>query len=155
MNASRSALRLSLASMLLAASLPLAAVHEPGHRVVDGMSIFIGVMPAQAIAKRGGVEATMHGGAGGAHSYHVMVALFDHADGQRITDARVTATVGEIGMAKESEPLEPMHAGGVVTYGNYFTLPRAGLYRIRIEIHVPGESRSVRTWFDYRVQRDR
>lgn len=153
MNASRIALCFSLASvLLLAVSLPVSAAHEPGHKFADGISVFLGVVPAEVIAQREGAEATMHGGANGADRYHVMVALF--AGGKRISDAQVTATVGEVGMAMQTEPLQPMHAGGVITYGNYFALPHPGLYRIQIEIRLPGASRSVRTSFDYELERE-
>ncbi len=100
------------------------------HQQVDGMDIYLGVIPAQITQEHPG----MHGGAGGKeHRYHVLVALFDSRSGKRITDASVKAAVFPLGLRRSPEELEPMR-GEPLSYGNYFTLHKPERYRIRVEI---------------------
>lgn len=100
------------------------------HLKVDGMSVYLGVMPAQITQK----YLAMHdGSAEKEHRYHVLVALFDSKSGKRITDARVKAAVFPLGLQRSPEELEPMR-NDLLSYGNYFTLHKPELYRIRVEI---------------------
>jgi hypothetical protein len=101
------------------------------HQRVDGMSVYLGVIPAQLIQEYSG---GMHGGdADKEHRYHVLVALFDSKSGERIIDARIKATVSPLGLGGSTKELEVMH-GELLSYGNYFTLHKPELYRIRVEI---------------------
>ncbi len=100
------------------------------HLKINGMSVYLGVIPAQITQDYPG----MHSAAAGAeHRYHVLVALFDSKSGKRITDARVKAAVFPLGLERSPEELEPMR-GEPLSYGNYFTLHKPELYRIRVEI---------------------
>lgn len=115
--------------LLFAASLVMADDSEH-HQRVDGLSIYLGVIPAQLTQK----HPKMHGGgADKEHRYHVMIALFDAKSGERITDARVKATVSPLGLGGSTKPLEQIH-GEPLSYGNYFTMHKPELYRIRVEI---------------------
>jgi len=134
---------------LLVANLVVAGDSER-HQLVGGMSIYLGVIPAQLTQEHPG----MHGsGVDKRHSYHVLVALFDAKSGQRITDAKVKATVSPLGMGGDTKKLEPMR-GEPLSYGNYFTLHRPERYRIRVEIQRgEGGDRSVAN-FVYQRPRD-
>ncbi|VAX04532.1 hypothetical protein MNBD_GAMMA20-2390 [hydrothermal vent metagenome] len=100
------------------------------HLQINGMSVYLGVIPAQITQE----HPAMHGGsASGEHRYHVLVALFDSRSGKRITDARVKAAVFPLGLARPAKELEAMR-GESLSYGNYFTLHKPELYRIRVEI---------------------
>ena len=115
--------------LLFAASLVLAGNSER-HQQVDGMDIYLGVIPAQLTQEHSG----MHGSeADRKHSYHILVALFDSKSRKRITDARVKATVSLLGMGGSTKELEPMR-DEALSYGNYFTLHEPELYRIKFEI---------------------
>lgn len=152
MNASRIA---CLLSVLLVSGSPWAAGH-PLHKVADGISVYLGVVPAAMVQERyeNRAEAVMHGGASGKPGrYHVMVALFDEHSGRRLTAAAVEATVSEIGLSGSRKILEPMEVGGVITYGNYFELSGAGWYRIELEIRPAGAARPTRASFQYQLSR--
>lgn len=111
------------------------------HKNVAGMDIYIGVIPAEVIQGRDiPKEAKMHGGAPqGENQYHLVVALFDAKTGVRISDAKITANIAGLGLGGSRKILEPMKVKDVVTYGNYFALPRDIPYRIRLKLEVPGK----------------
>lgn len=120
------------------------------HKIVGGVEIYFGVLPAQVIGEysAGHVEREMHGGVpSGAHRDHIVVALFDVATGERIGDARVEATVREIGLSGKTKSLEPMEIAETITFGNYFDLPNENLYRIVIRIRRPEASRTIKAEF--------
>ncbi len=122
---------------LFAAGLVLAADSQR-HQQVDGMDVYLGVMPAQLTREHPG----MHGSrVDRGHSYHILVALFDSKTRERITDARVKATVSLIGMGGSTRTLEPMR-DEPLSYGNYFTLHEPELYRIKVDIR-RGDSKHI------------
>src|SRR5574341_26364 len=128
------------------------AAEEHGglHQTAGGVSVYLGVAPAQTIRghEPGHPERLMHGGVPkGKHSYHVMVALFDEASGQRIADAKVRARVAEVGLAGQDKALEPMVIAGSASFGNYFTMAAPGPYQIAVSIRRPGAARPVEVQF--------
>lgn len=129
-----------------------AAADSPENfQVVDGVAIYLGVMPAQIIQGHPSehLEARMHGGVP-THGYHVVVALFDNATGQRIENAQVAGSVMEIGLGREQKMLEPMHIADVVTYGNFFDMPGNDIYHIKVQIRRPGRKDVVEAQFTHR-----
>jgi len=126
------------------------------YQQIKGINIYYGLLPAQIAGKHPVTheERTMHGGVPpGKNEYHLIVALYD-ATGKRITDAGVTVTVGEFGMASTRKTLEPMQIGETTSFGNYFLLRGSGLYRITIEIHHLGKQKpeAIEALFDYHLQ---
>ena len=100
------------------------------HQEINGMSIYLGVIPAQLTQKYG----NMHGGANHEeHSYHIVIAIFNSNTGERITNAKLKATVASLGMKGKTKDLEPMR-GSLLSYGNYFTMREAAYYNINVEI---------------------
>ncbi|HEY6094760.1 MAG TPA: hypothetical protein VIU93_07385 [Gallionellaceae bacterium] len=124
-------------------------VEASQYQRVQDLDIYYGVMPAQIAGSF--PEPALHGGAPAArgNEYHFVVALFDHS-GKRVTDARVTARVRELGMDGTQKRLEPMRIGDVTTFGNYFALRQGGIYRLEIEI-VRAKSAKVEATFEYRL----
>ena len=117
-------------------------------KVVDGVSIYLGIVPAEIVRghPKEHPEGAMHGGAPtGGEQYHVMVALFDAKTGQRINNAEVTAKVA--GMEKK---LEVMNIANAITYGNFFPMSGPGPFRIVVQIRKPGEPRVVEALFDHK-----
>jgi hypothetical protein len=106
--------------ILMPSGVAVAADNRSGHRVetgshqqVDGIDIYIGLVPARIAGEHQAThkERTMHGGVPtGKDEYHLIVALFD-ANGKRITDAAVTATIAELGMSGPRKTLQPMRVG--------------------------------------------
>ncbi len=135
--------------MLVAISLSMktsfAAEIEP-YKIVDGVAIYLGALPTQMILghAKEHPESKMHGGIPSqTHRYHLIVALFDNATNQRITDAEVTATVEEIGLTSETKTLEPMKIANTITFGNYFKIDSQNLYRITIQIRRIGTQQKM------------
>lgn len=141
-----------LALLLALASLAARAVENNQHKIVDGLSIYIGVLPSEMLLghPKEHHEREMHGGVpAGANRYHDVVALFDAASGKRITDAQVKIGGASVGMAAARKKAEPMLVNSLVTYGNYVVLPGQGPYKIQIEIRRPGASKPIEVEFDY------
>jgi len=96
----------------------------------------------------------MHGGVPpGNYRYHVVVAIFDAKTGLRISNAQVRARVSETGQAGPRKKLEPMLIQGTVAYGDYFTMPTPGPYKVEIEIVQPGATTPTTVVFDFRFGR--
>lgn len=120
------------------------------HRIVDGVAIYIGIVPAELV--RGHppehTEATMHGGVPVGES-HLTVAVYDARSGRRISNAAVTAGIAGDRGPTVRKTLEPMLIAGSPTFGNYVSMRGAGPYRIEIEIRVPGRTKAVTATFTW------
>jgi hypothetical protein len=142
-----------LVAVFLAAEGPASAADEESYKVVQGLGVYLGVLPAAMVRghRTGHPEATMHGGAPrGAHEYHLIIAVFDDATGARVEDANVIANVSGLGhVGGRSLELDPMTIAGTVTYGNFINLPGNDRYDIRVDITVPGRNDPARVDFTY------
>ena len=132
---------------------PAAASHVDQYKLVGGMAVYFGVLPPEIV--RGHAlehpEGPQHGGvARGKTTSHVVVALFETRAGRRISDAEVSARVGEIGRTGERKKLEAMKINGIVSYGNEFAMSAKAPYRIAVEIRTPGAAKPVRAEFEYK-----
>lgn len=133
------------------------AADVPTHKVVDGVAIYLGVLPAEMVLghPHTHTEEGMHGGVPpGKHQYHVLVALFDAASGKRIADAQVKARVSELALSGVERKLEPMHIADTITYGNYFRMSGTGIYRIQVQIRRSGVARAIEAEFEYQHARN-
>ncbi|VCJ27921.1 hypothetical protein [Burkholderia pseudomallei] len=154
----RTLIAMVLLALLLFAIVATVASAQGGanqHLLIDDTDVYYGFVPSTAAGAHPAshAEAAMHGGVPGSrNSYHLTVALFDHATQKRITDAQVTAAVGEIGLGETRRKLEPMTIDGTVTYGAYFKLGGTGPYRVRIEARRPDRAGKVPVQFEYRPQ---
>ena len=132
----------------------LAAAESDSYREVDGMSVYLGVIPSEIAGShhRTRAERMMHGGApSGESSYHLLVSVFDLATGQRLTGLSVKASVHAHGRATSTKPLEPMTVVDALTYGNYFVFPGPGEHQITVEISRRGATQAVRADFTHIV----
>lgn len=113
------------------------AAEESRYKTAGGLTVYLGVMPAQIVKG----HPAMHGGTPrGAHQYHVVVAIFDAVSGVRISDAAVAAKVSGLGLSGPVTTLEPMKIADTTTYGTFVNLPGTDLYTIELTIR---RSRSV------------
>ena len=127
----------------------------PSHtQTVDGMRIELGVIPAKDIEGHPvdtQAPGALHGGvADVTGSHHITVALFDEKSGERISNARIRAGVGD--RSYNHEPgtlLEPMQVNGTGTYGGFFRMPGSDVWRIHLEIERPGVARKSEAEFAY------
>lgn len=151
MRASRIVIQLLL-SLSMLAGIPAGAAEPRQQRLVGGLEVYYGVTSAEAIRSQPSDQAdrSMHGGVSGhAGQYHLNVSLFDAKSHQRVSDAKVIASVGELGLAAERKPLEPMTIAGTISFGNYFRMSVPGTYRIELEIQRTDSTRPVKAKFDY------
>jgi cytochrome c5 len=123
-------------------------------RVVEGTTIYFGVVPADLI--RGHPKEYPESVYGvvpfGPAQYYVTVALFDVNNGQRIADAVVRARVSTTMGAGPEKTLEPMTIASSPTYGNYFVMAGAGPYTITVHIRRPSTSDAIQAQFAYTHQ---
>ena len=141
-----------LAVVLLVAVAALRSTFaDDNYKVVDGLAVYLDVLPAAMVKGHpsGHPEATMHGGApGGAHEYHIVIAVFAAATAARVENANVTATISGLGHVGESSfDLEPMAVAGTVTYGGFVNLPGSDRYDIKVDIGVSGRNTPVQVDF--------
>lgn len=122
-------------------------------QTVDGITIYLGVVPAEMILgeySQGSAERKMHNGVPrGRGAHHVMIALFNAKTGKRITDATVAVTVRQLGLSGPMKKLTVMTVAGATTYGNYFSMPSDVEYRIDVTARIPGHKEPVKAQFDY------
>jgi hypothetical protein len=124
-----------------------------GFKTVAGVSVYIGLMPAEIVKGHpsGHPEAEMHSGVpNGPHAYHLIVALFDEQNGaKRIEDARIAATVSGVGHVGQSNvALEPMLIADTITYGAFIDLKAMERFEIALTITVPDRPEPVRVEFE-------
>ncbi|WP_024303449.1 hypothetical protein [Pseudogulbenkiania sp. MAI-1] len=140
----------------LLASTAVAAESNGGqHLLLGNVDVYYGVMPAALVSAHpeSHSENAMHGGTPPSkYSYHLLVALFDHTTKQRITNARVTASVEEVGLASTQKKLEPMQIGRTTSYGAYFYMRSAGPYRVTLQVTQAGNHQPLTGQFEYRPQ---
>ena len=137
-----------LAGLLLVVSATAAV--DGYRRVVDGVVVYFGMMPAELVRghPQEHPEGQMHGGVPIGEN-HIMVALFEDKTGKRITRAEVAATITGPGNFKAEKKLEPMIIAGAATFGNYFTMPGSGPYRIALRIRTPGIGHDIEATFTW------
>ena len=153
-------LRFAASALLVALVLVALAGCDPHHgvprdvQIVDGMVIYLGVMPAELVrghATSQGDPNALHGGTPErAGSHHVVVALFDAKSGARITDARIQADVGDRSYNHgPAKPLEPMQIAGTTSYGNFFLMQGEDVWRIHLTIERPNIAHATEANFRY------
>ena len=142
--------RFVLACVVLGVAAVVPAADTAYHRVVDGVAIYFGLLPAELV--RGHPpehpEGQMHGGVPVGEN-HILVALFEDKTGKRLTSAEISARItGDRGFDVRKK-LESMEIAGNVSYGNYFSMPGAGPYHIEVRIRLPGAARERRATFTW------
>jgi hypothetical protein len=139
-------------AMLCGALLSTSPVAAQDYKTADGITVYLGVVPA-AIVKTPplrSAEQPMHGGMPrGIHQYHVIAAVFDAATNARVSDATVIAQVSGLGLIGTTKTLEPMEIANTTTYGGFFNLPGADLYTITLTVRKAGSQRPIVLDFKY------
>ncbi len=111
----------------------------------DGVVLYWGLVPAAIVSEKHALE-DMHGVVpkDGGQVHHLVIALFNAADGRRIDDAVVRAQLSEIGIA-DAPPkfLTPMPIHGQASFGQLFSVAKAGPYRFRIWVKLPNRAEDI------------
>ena len=141
-----------LIALGLTFSMAQAAALNPVQPIrLDGMDLFFGIIPAEIVRGHPSdhEERSMHGGVPRGKMHHLVISVFDTKTSARITDATLTGSVTEPGMAIQRKPLESMSFGGAVSYGNYFAMPNQGPYEIVVNVQRPGDGKMATARFKY------
>lgn len=147
--------RLVLPFLVLGAlSAPTWARHSAQHETVDGLEVYIGLLPGPMVQKfpAGSEEERMHGGPPGARRYHVVAAIFDSGTGRRVERADVRATVAPLGLGAADKHLQPMMVQGAASYGQYFNIPENGQYTITVTVRRTHQAPAVAARFTVLIQ---
>lgn len=149
----RTALALAGAAVTLPRAASAQGAVDANSMVLDGVLAYLGVLPAAMVRGHPGShpEGTMHGGVPeGRHQYHLVLALFDAASGERIETARVSVEImglGHIGGTRLD--LEPMMIADTVTWGTFVELPGRDSYAISFSVVLPGRAKAILFPFSY------
>ena len=124
------------------------------YRVVDGTTIYFGVVPADTIRRHPKDYPESEYGVAPSipQQYFVTIALFDANTGQRIAGATVRARVSTATGAGPEKTLEPMTTVALRTYGGYFAMAGAGPYTVNVQIRRPGATNAISAQFEYAHQ---
>lgn len=127
------------------------AVDSDQRQVVDGLLVYLGVLPAEMIRghPREHPESEMHGGFPDDYRHHIIVAIFDEDSGKRITAADVSVKVIGVDAAGSERKLDAMAIEGKRTFGGYFRMPGTGPYHIEVRIRLPEMSTPVKANFEW------
>ncbi len=118
-------------------------------QTVDGVAIYLGVVPAAVLRQHLG-NYPVHEVSkipSGKCDHQVMLALFDDPGGERITNAVVTVRIAALALAGPTKPLDPMVVAGTLTDCNYFRIWPSDTTVIPAEIRRPDATRMIQARF--------
>ena len=115
-------------------------------KVVDGIEVYLGVVPADAVR-----DEKLHDRApSGRGYYHVNISLHDAETKAEIKDAQVEARVANPVTGGATKKLLPMTTNNAVSYGNYFRVTGAEPYTITVRVRLPKAPDTVVARFDFK-----
>jgi hypothetical protein len=122
-------------------------------RQTPRLTFHYGVVPSELVLAHSDqhLERSMHAAGARKGTSHVVLALFDAADGRRIESAEVHATVAVLGGSSQTKRLEPMLIAGQPSFGGYFTMGSPAIYRLRFEAKLAGGNVPAVAEFEHRV----
>lgn len=142
---------------LVAAPLTAWAAEASWHQESASYHVYLGVVPADVIKANPALvdgDKTLHKGDNPSDSSeHVLVSVFRKPNNERVLNATVIAGVGIKKLlrgAKAEKPLEKMLTSGLITYGNYFSMPKQGEYEIAVRIYEPNKDQAEPVTFIYK-----
>lgn len=139
--------RILRTTALLAVSSLLATPALAEHRkVVDGLEINIGVVPAAQLLRTDAYERSSHLAMATNATHHVVVGVADARTGEPIGDARVSLDLVDPRGVAQSRALVPGDAGGRPDYSGLFRFGWSGGYKLRVNVERAGTA-PVRTTF--------
>jgi hypothetical protein len=133
-----------LAVMLLMGT-PALAEHR---KVVDGLEINIGVVPAEQLLRVDAYERAAHREAATNATHHVVVGVADARSGEPIGDARVSVDLVDPRGGTQTRTLARGDADGHPDYSGLFRFGWAGAYKLRVDVERSGAA-PVRTTFNW------
>lgn len=123
------------AALFAAAAAAVVAAPVAEHRkVVDGLAINIGVVPASQLMRSDAYERSAHRDPGTGATHHVVVGVAEARSGTPIGDAQVTLELVDPHGGTQRKVLERGNAGGVPDYSGLFRFGWSGAYKIRVNV---------------------
>ena len=122
-----------------------------GYQIVEGVTAYLGVVPSAVIRQhpKDYPASVYRAVPSEPDEYYVTIALFDAKNGQRITDASVRARVLGTTEASSEKTLQAVTVANALTYGEYFSMPGAGTYKVSVRISRPGTAKAIEAQFLY------
>ena len=116
---------------------------------VDGIDIYMGITHANPATQNTSMQklAVATGLRGKKH--HITVALFDSKTGQRITNAKVVARIGEMGLGSNRKKLKQEQYGDAVSFDRDFYISKEGPHWIHLKIKRHGIKQATTTRFEW------
>jgi hypothetical protein len=133
-------------ALLAVAALIATPALAENRKVVDGLEINIGVVPATQLLRTDAYERSSHREAEPNATHHVVVGVADARTGEPIGDARVSLELVDPRGATQSRTLVRGDAGGRPDYSGLFRFGWSGGYKLRVNVERTG-SAPVRTTF--------
>ena len=142
---------------LLAPPARLLAAEASSHLESASYHVYLGVVPASLIKENPALvdgDKTLHRDDNvGSSNQHLLVAVTKKTDNARVANATVIVRVGIKKLLRGvnvEKPLEKMLTSGVVTYGNYVSMPTQGEYEITVRIYEPNKDQPETVTFIYK-----
>jgi len=134
---------------------PQAPAVAPSNRAtINGMNIYLGLVPAEKILSypAESPERSIGGGVPkGADYYYLNVSLADAKSQKPVANARVSVDVQETGFSAQTKDLEPLPAGPG-SYGNYVRMKKNIAYVVTVEVRAPDIVGANKAKFNYRLR---
>lgn len=120
------------------ATLLATPAHAQHRKVVDGLTINIGVTPAAQVLNTDPYERDSHRAGSAVATHHVVVGVADAKTGTPVADAKVTLEVVDPRGASQRKTLLRGDAGGAPDYSELFRFGWAGNYTLKVNVERAG-----------------
>ena len=119
------------------------AARDPNHKSIDGMDIYLGIVPAETAA----VARPKPSGKG---YFYVTISVRDSATQADVKDAQVQARAASPVAGGETKKLELMTANNAASYGDFFRMSGRDPFTITVQVRRPGAAQASEAKFDFR-----
>jgi hypothetical protein len=124
---------------------PALAEHR---KVVNGLEINIGIVPAAQLLRTDAYERLSHREPATNATHHVVVGVADAKTGEPVAGARVSLEIVDPRGATQSRTLVAGDAGGRADYSGLFRFGWSGAYKLRVNVDRSGAA-PVRATFEW------
>jgi cytochrome c5 len=132
---------------------PVSTGDDPYHKVIAGIDLHLGMMPAEVIRAAQAEGKPLSGMSGrvpsGKGYYYLTISIADAKTNASISDATIKVKVADA-LAEEIKTLRVMAANNAITYGNYFRISSGSAYTITASIRRPLTNAATVASFDFK-----
>lgn len=132
------------------ATKPAAAAADRMHKLVAGVDIYLGVLPAETMRTRlASDSAAQRAIPSGTGYYYVSASVHDSGSKAEIQGLQIEARVANL-LNGETKKLDALTVNKALSYGNYFQMPGRDPYTVTLQIRRPGAPAPIEARFDVR-----